>query len=93
MHCSPFLDQASHLIMEGIKLGIFPLHKSMLTPPNLPVTPHLFGSIFQVYLPITFSGIKMRLTSLWFSVPSILTFLAVGVAFFICISSSLQEHS
>lgn len=36
--------------MEGIKLGIFPLHKSTLTPPNPPVTPHLFGSIFQVYL-------------------------------------------
>lgn len=50
MHCSPFLDQASQLIREGIKLGIFPLHKSMLTPPNPPVTPHLFGSIFQVYL-------------------------------------------
>lgn len=46
--CGP--GQSAHHGRNQVSEAFFPLHKSMLTPPNPPVILQLFGSIFQVYL-------------------------------------------
>lgn len=75
IHCSPIFHKGRHSTVEGCQVDqeYFPLYKSVLTAYI-----HLLALnvlVPRISCSITFQGIEVRLTGLWFPIPTLYPFL------------------